>query len=48
MGIKRDNIYTFWSEDDESADQQKQGGVNPTKRDKENDAKNSGDSFLAI
>ncbi|MBE0534609.1 MAG: hypothetical protein IH624_02990 [Phycisphaerae bacterium] len=47
-GIKRDNIYTYWSKENEPTDQDIQGGQNPTARDKENDAKSKDDSFLAI
>jgi len=47
-GINKDNIYTFWPTDKDPTAQDIQGGKNPTARDKENDSKSKGDSFLAI
>ena len=47
-GVGKDNIYTFWSKDDEPSEQDRQGGKNPTGRDKENDAMSKEDSFLGI
>ncbi len=47
-GVDKDNIYTFWSKDEEPSEQDRQGGKNPTARDKENDAKSATDSFLGI
>ena len=48
VGIKRDNIYTFWSTEDNPNEQDKQGGTAPTSRSPENDAKSKDDSFLVI
>ncbi len=47
-GSNRDNIYTFWSKEDDPTAQDTQGGTNPTSRSAENDAKSKDDSFLAI
>jgi hypothetical protein len=47
-GLNNDNIYTFWSDENNPTDQDIQGGQNPTARDKQNDAKSKDDSFLAI
>ena len=47
-GIKRDNIYTFWSTDENLSEQDIQGGTAPTSRSEENDAQSETDSFLAI
>jgi hypothetical protein len=43
VGMKDDGIYTYQVEGDDI-----RIGTNPTARDKENDAKNDNDSFLAI
>jgi prepilin-type processing-associated H-X9-DG protein len=48
VGMKQDNIYTFWSKDEAPSEQGRQGGVNPTGRDGENDAKSEDDSFLVL
>ena len=48
VGVKRDNIYTFWSTEENPTEQDKQGGTAPTSRSAENDAKSKDDSFLAI
>ncbi len=64
VGVKHDNIYTFWSnvlnsiplsdsvEKDSKvpdvSEADKRIGTNPTSRSKENDAKSTEDSFLAI
>lgn len=48
VGVNNDNIYTFWSTEDNPTEQDKQGGTAPTSRSPENDAKSSTDSFLAI
>ncbi|MBL7215685.1 MAG: hypothetical protein ISS71_08415 [Phycisphaerae bacterium] len=47
-GINNDNIYTFWSEEENPSEQDIQGGTAPTGRSVENDAKSEEDSFLAI
>lgn len=47
-GVKNDNIYTFWSTEDNPSGQDKQGGTAPSSRSSENDAKSKDDSFLAI
>ena len=47
-GVKYDNIYTFWSTDDNPTEQDKQGGSAPTGRTPDNDAKSEDDSFLVI
>ena len=48
VGVENDNIYTFWSTEDNPTEQDKQGGTAPTSRSPENDAKSKDDSFLAI
>ncbi len=48
VGVKNDNIYTFWSTEENPTDQDRQGGTAPTSRSPENDAKSDVDSFLAI
>lgn len=48
VGVRRDNIYTFWSTEDNPTEQDIQGGTAPTSRSPENDAKSENDSFLAI
>jgi len=48
IGVDSDNIYTFWSTEDNPTEQDKQGGTAPTSRSVENDAKSKDDSFLAI
>jgi prepilin-type processing-associated H-X9-DG protein len=47
-GIKKDNIYTFWSNDIDPNKQDIQGGTNPKERNLENDAKSEEDFFLAL
>ena len=47
-GVNNDNIYTFWSTDDNPTEQDKQGGAAPAGRTPENDAKSEEDSFLVI
>ncbi|MDH4202169.1 MAG: hypothetical protein OEV87_04690 [Phycisphaerae bacterium] len=47
-GINNDNIYTFWSTEENPTEQDIQGGTAPTSRSPENDAKCKNDSFLAI
>ena len=47
-GVKNDNIYTYWSTDQNPSDQDKQGGTAPTSRNPENDAKDKNDSFLVL
>ena len=47
-GVDGDNIYTYWSNEENPTDEDKQVGKNPTARDKENDSKSATDSFLAI
>jgi len=48
VGVNNDNIYTFWSVEENPTDQDIQGGTAPTGRSEENDAKSETDSFLAI
>lgn len=48
VGVNNDNIYTYWSNEANPTDDDKQIGINPTARDKENDSKHEEDSFLAI
>lgn len=48
VGVKNDNIYTYWSTYENPTEQDKQGGTAPTGRSPENDAKSVTDSFLAI
>ena len=48
VGVNKDNIYTFWSMTENPSEQDIQGGMNPTSRSKENDAKSRDDSFLGI
>ena len=48
VGVQRDNIYTFWSAEENPSEQDIQGGTAPTGRSAENDAKSQEDSFLAI
>ncbi|MEN8128385.1 MAG: type II secretion system protein [Planctomycetota bacterium] len=48
VGVDKDNIYTFWSTEENPTEQDRQGGTAPTSRSPENDAKSKDDSFLAI
>ncbi|MHC5165431.1 MAG: hypothetical protein ACYSOI_08850 [Planctomycetota bacterium] len=48
IGVKYDNIYTYWSTKENPTEQDKQGGTAPTGRSPENDAKSSNDSFLVL
>ncbi|MHC5163328.1 MAG: hypothetical protein ACYSO4_09495, partial [Planctomycetota bacterium] len=48
VGVKYDNIYTYWSTKENPTEQDKQGGTAPTGRSPENDAKSSNDSFLVL
>ena len=49
VGVRQDNIYTFWLTDNyPPTEQDIQGGTAPTSRSGENDAKSINDSFLAI
>jgi len=48
VGVKNDNIYSFWSTEENPTEQDIQGGTAPTSRSAENDAKSKDDSFLAI
>jgi hypothetical protein len=48
IGVKHDNIYTFWSATENPTENDIRIGTNPTARDKDNDAKSADDSFLAI
>jgi len=48
VGVKYDNIYTFWSTEDNPTERDIQGGTAPTSRSPENNAKSVNDSFLAI
>jgi hypothetical protein len=47
VGVKNDNIYTYWSTEDNPTEQDIQGGTAPTSR-TENDAKSEEDSFLVL
>jgi prepilin-type processing-associated H-X9-DG protein len=48
VGVKHDNIYTYWSATENPTENNIRIGTNPTARDKDNDAKSADDSFLAI
>lgn len=48
VGVKHDNIYTYWSATEHPTESDIRIGTNPTARDKDNDAKSADDSFLAI
>ncbi|MEN8128468.1 MAG: prepilin-type N-terminal cleavage/methylation domain-containing protein [Planctomycetota bacterium] len=48
VGVKWDNIYTYWSTEENPTEQDKQGGTAPTNRSPENDAKTEDDSFLVL
>ena len=48
IGVNSDNIYTYWSADEEPSEQDIQAGTPPTKRNPENDAKSKDDSFLVL
>jgi hypothetical protein len=48
VGVKYDNIYTYWSVEEDPSEQDKQGGTAPTGRSPENDAKSEEDSFLVL
>ena len=48
VGVRHDNIYTFWPTTENPTEQDIRNGENPTSRSKENDAKSKDDSFLAI
>jgi hypothetical protein len=48
VGVKHDNIYTFWPKEKDPTADDIRIGKNPTARDKENDSKSKDDSFLAI
>ncbi len=48
IGVKNDNIYTFWSTEENPTEQDMQGGTAPTGRTPENDAKSEEDSFLVL
>jgi hypothetical protein len=48
VGMKHDNIYTFWSAMEKPTENDIRIGTNPTSRGKDNDAKSADDSFLAI
>ena len=48
IGVNNDNIYTYWSTEENPTEQDIQGGTAPTSRSAENDAKSTADSFLAI
>lgn len=47
-GINNDNIYTFWSNNENPTEQDIHGGTNPKERNLENDAKSEEDSFLVL
>lgn len=48
VGVKHDNIYTYWSTPTKPTESDIRIGTNPTSRSKENDAQSPDDSFLAI
>ncbi len=48
VGVKHDNIYTYWSVPKNPTESDIRIGTNPTSRSKDNDAKTAEDSFLAI
>ncbi|MEN6309795.1 MAG: hypothetical protein ABFD91_18770 [Anaerohalosphaeraceae bacterium] len=48
VGMRNDNIYTYWSTEKEPTKQDIRGGTAPTGRTADNDAKSKEDSFLAI
>ena len=48
MGVRYDNIYTFWSTEENPSEQDRQGGTAPTSRGPKNDAKSEEDSFLVL
>ncbi|MBN1125871.1 MAG: hypothetical protein JXA82_12750, partial [Sedimentisphaerales bacterium] len=48
VGVKHDNIYTYWSSGDGAKEEDRRVGANPTARDETNDAKSGDDSFLVI
>ena len=48
VGVKYDNIYTYWSSEENPSEQDTQGGTAPTGRSPENDAKSKDDSFLVL
>ena len=48
IGVNNDNIFTYWSTEENPSEQDIQGGTAPTSRSPENDAKSKDDSFLAI
>lgn len=48
VGVKHDNIYTFWAVPKNPSENDIRIGRNPTARDKDNDAQSETDSFLAI
>ena len=48
VGVKNDNIFTYWSTEENPTEQDRQGGTAPTGRSPENDAKSVHDSFLVL
>ena len=48
VSVNKDNIYTYWSAEENPSGQDVQGGTAPTERNSENDAKSEEDSFLVI
>lgn len=48
VGVRNDNIYTYWSAEENPTEQDTQGGTAPTGRGPENDAKSEDDSFLVL
>ena len=48
VGINNDNIYTYWSKEENPTEQDIQGGTAPTERNRENDSKSKDDSFLVL
>jgi prepilin-type processing-associated H-X9-DG protein len=47
-GAKKDNIYTYWSNEENPTEQDIQGGTAPADRNPETDAKSEEDSFLVL
>ena len=48
VGVKNDNIYTYWSTEGGQTEQDRRGSTAPASRSEENDAKSKDDSFLVI
>lgn len=48
VGVRNDNIYTFWPTEDSPTEQDRRGGAAPVDRTPDNDAKSEEDSFLVL